>query len=247
VYQENPRYLMDPSKGKRSPGLVPVFDYPYHDVFAQWADQLIPSAAWLEISGGEALIIDPMIDRLKKITQPDQLHFKCVTNATVLSDELFDQLKQFRRVDILASVDGIGRLGELIRYPSSWTDVEANILRLKTLPNSKIIINHVLGAFSLITLWDILDWCEQHEFELSFFLLRGHDYLTFDSVPTDKIQHFMSRLEAYPTRINNTFKHNVLEVLQTHNYNAELESMRTDFLIKRDQLRGTNLAELINI
>lgn len=247
VYQANPRYHKDPSKGRQSPGLANKFLYPYEEEFAKLMDKYMPDTEWLEISGGEALIVEPMIQALKKIKRPDKLHFRCVTNATVISDELFALFESFKIVDVLASVDGIGRVGELIRYPSRWTDVESNILRLKSLTNSRIKINHVLGAFSLVTLWDILDWCEKHGFELCFFLLSGHDYLTFDSVPDDKIQQFKSRLEAYPTQINNEFKHNVLEVLQKHNYNAELEALRQDFLIKRDQLRGTNLAEFIKI
>ena len=247
VYQENPRYAKNPSLGRRIPGLPPVFDYPYQPVFQDWIQRLGPGAKWLEISGGEALIIDPMIDSLKHIAQPELLHFKCVTNATVVTDDLLQTLSTFRKVDVLASVDGIGRLGELIRYPSNWEQVEANILKLKALPNSKITINHVLGAFSVVTLLDILSWCEQHEFGMNFFLLGGHNYLTFDSVKPDIIQQFANQLRAFDTKINQQFKHNVLEVLNGHNYCADLETLRHDFLSKRDQLRGTNLDQLIDI
>lgn len=92
-------------------------------------EQCLPSVESLHFAGGEPLIIPEMVELLEQCVasgRADQIELSYNTNLTVLPDKVTRLWSSFRRVSILASVDGFGPLNDYIRRPSHWKDIDRN-------------------------------------------------------------------------------------------------------------------------
>lgn len=92
--------------------------------------QCLPSVERLHFAGGEPLIMPEMIDVLQQCIHAGrarEIELSYNTNLTVLPEKVTALWPHFRRVSLLCSVDGYGRLNDYIRRPSHWSDIDRNL------------------------------------------------------------------------------------------------------------------------
>lgn len=97
---------------------------------------LVPYLSDVVAGGGEPLII-PFWRRFlaseARNVNP-YLRFATTTNATVIRDDVFDQLTTFNRLAMIISMDGATKATfEKIRQPAKWEPFLENVLRLRKL------------------------------------------------------------------------------------------------------------------
>lgn len=83
--------------------------------------------------GGEPLI-NPVhfkiLESLQSTGQASSISLSYTTNLTQLPDRLFSLWKNFKNVEVWASVDGPDEVNHFIRYPSSWSQLNKNLEKL---------------------------------------------------------------------------------------------------------------------
>lgn len=76
------------------------------------------------------------------------------TNATIYNEQLFDSLLQFKEVNFILSLDGIGDINDAIRWPSKWKTIQ-DVMSKMTQFN--LSVNHTLHMLNSEHLTNFLD------------------------------------------------------------------------------------------
>lgn len=103
--------------------------YRQRNVLENFKKQL-PHLEYLHFAGGEPLIIAEMLDFLKVCVESGyskNINLTYNTNLTKIPEEAKKIWPSFRSVALFVSLDGVGSVNELIRYPSKWSTLDANL------------------------------------------------------------------------------------------------------------------------
>lgn len=88
----------------------------------------------INFGGGEPLY-DPEVGRFleifSSIAKAKNVSLTFNTNITVVPDWAYKIFPKFKDVSLFCSIDGIGRVNEIIRQGSSWTQIEENLQTLE--------------------------------------------------------------------------------------------------------------------
>lgn len=133
----------------------------FHRAFERCA----PGIDRLQFSGGEPLLVPEMTALLEGLVERGEaggidLHY--VTNLTVLPERLFTLWRRFRRLGMVVSLDGIGAVGEYIRHPLRWREVDRNLRRLDeqaaSLGCDGLHANITVQAYNVLSIEEIVTY-----------------------------------------------------------------------------------------
>lgn len=115
-------------------------------------------------AGGEPLVTEEHYQLLEYLIQnkATKMLLRYNTNFSVLTFKNYDILelwKQFDNVEILASIDGYGSLGEYIRKDMSWEIFKSNRLKINGLSNITFKIAPTISVYNLHHLPDLYKKC----------------------------------------------------------------------------------------
>lgn len=223
------------------PGSPAEFSWPESEEFKNFTDQIGNDLKEIILTGGEPTIIPYVVRLLANIAHPENVRLTMITNGNSMNTQLIEILKKFMHVNIIISLEGIEEHNDQIRFNSEWTRVAENIQRYKEIPSVIIKINHVLQAFSVSTLMPLIKWTEQQGLELRFTPLFSPRHLTLNSVPTERIQQFVEELKTSSCPAARY----ALKELESHAYDPKLAHARQAHVKLLDEIRKTNLSELI--
>lgn len=118
------------------------------------------------LAGGEPLLIKENLTLLRYILEsnPD-INIRVNTNLSILNNEIYNTLKQFKNVHWTVSVDGIADEFEYVRYGGSWPKFLSNLQQLRE-DFDKINFNStwcILTAFGVLECIDYLQSLGFHE------------------------------------------------------------------------------------
>jgi hypothetical protein len=143
------------------------------------------------------------------------------TNLTRIPIWLEPMLTEFKSIRIMVSVDGIGPLGELIRYPLKWRTFESNLAELNLLKfrqpeKLEVAFNTTVQAYNVFGLIDLVDYLAKSPFEnlprTTFAnFLQNPSYFNATNLPNE------IKLEAH-TKIT--------EFLQSHSNHESINFLR---------------------
>ncbi len=87
---------------------------------------------YVKFYGGEPLFTDTHLKFLKTISNPENVTVHYTTNGSIFpSDETLATWNRFKTIIFGASIDGVDRQFDYIRWPLPWTKVSNNLLRLR--------------------------------------------------------------------------------------------------------------------
>jgi len=124
---------------------------PFDDTDNWWAsfEKLLPHFRRVEFAGGEPLM-DPQHYKILDMLKPygKNIEIKYATNGTTLGisngRSIHDYWPHFKSVAVNVSLDGIHDVYNYIRTNGNFSEVEANIKEIQTIPN----VSRVVGAFT---------------------------------------------------------------------------------------------------
>lgn len=99
----------------------------------------IPNIKQLYFAGGEPLLIKEHKMFLKEIIKrgyAGQIGLRYNTNGILINDEIIEIWKNFKKVKVGVSLDGMESRVEYIRYPTDWKIVEENLHKLDNTPDN---------------------------------------------------------------------------------------------------------------
>ncbi|WP_461633824.1 twitch domain-containing radical SAM protein [Labilibaculum euxinus] len=134
------------------------------DAFIAETGEALLQAKEIYFAGGEPLVTKEhylLLDWLVK-NKATQIHLRYNTNFSVLQMgeyNVLDYWKQFSKVEMLASIDAHGKLGEYIRKGFNWERFLANREQIRTYKNIRFLIAPTISVFSILNLPALYQIC----------------------------------------------------------------------------------------
>lgn len=143
-------------------------------------ESMISDTTNILVTGGEPLI-NPDFEKFcvylidKGLSKNINLSFH--TNLNTSIDKWIDIFKEFKCIDLHASIDGVGKDYEYIRYPGKWSKIENNLNLIHAdtrLDNLQVEIHTVFSSFNVHAIPDMLKYFSKFNkpnfFNFPFFI-----------------------------------------------------------------------------
>ena len=168
------------------------------------------------VMGGEPLICDDYIyflEQVEKFNLYENIRLAITTNLSVLIYKGFDHLEHFSRfkvIDIYASFDGTGSVGEYIRYGFSHKKFEENLIKAQNYVN---FFSTTVQVYNLFELPNIFQYAKKFNISVNLCFLTDPDFLSINILS----RHERDKVLQYYKKIN--FKNDdVIKVLSNSKY-----------------------------
>jgi sulfatase maturation enzyme AslB (radical SAM superfamily) len=147
----------------------------------------LPSLEAVRFAGGEPMIMPEVEQFLHRLVEAKRtnIHIELITNCTTVKPRMLEILNNFDHVDIMASIDGVGKWFEFQRAPARWSIVKRNF---HLLYNSRCHVRLVpcIGNINLLGIVDFFQWANQYPNALvTFNEIFTPEYLNFRFVPME--------------------------------------------------------------
>jgi sulfatase maturation enzyme AslB (radical SAM superfamily) len=159
----------------------------------------IPNIQHVYMVGGEPLLIKQQFDFLRKCIElghADKIAIEYNSNIVNIPDISWDLWKNFRVIKVGASIDGVDKVNDYIRYPSRWKTIERNLKKLdKAEGNFELWLAITVQAMNILHLPEIFRWKAEQKFKrvnntpwqpiASLHPLHSPDFLSAQVFPTE--------------------------------------------------------------
>lgn len=191
---------------------------------------------YIHFTGGEPMMIPEVVDILNAMDPDRVVKVSMNTNLTKFNERIYTALSRFKLVQIHASMEGVAEHNDYVRYGSEWSQLEATVARLRTMPNVDILPVHVLQHTSIFTLPRLKAYCQDNGLRLKcseVYYNSGHGVLTIDSVSPADVDGFKQYLRLNPDA---TFEAWVAK----YNFNLEKHTRYREYVALLDSIRNTD-------
>lgn len=131
-----------------------------------WDDLLQYSSDFrrVHLAGGEPLVIDRAWQFLRRLVEKGcskDIELAYNSNWTIIPAYAGEIWSQFKSVHLFLSLDAVGRANELIRHPSNWQKVRANIALLEEQHAALNVHNASIHATAQVyNIFSLVELCE---------------------------------------------------------------------------------------
>lgn len=216
-------------------------------------EQFIPSIEYFDFTGGEPFLIKKHFEILQKCVDGDYakniiLHYN--TNGTIQPTErMFEIWDQFKKVEIMFSIDGIGKRFEYLRHPAKWETLIP--IFQSVLSKNKIWtpICYSVSIYNVMYMNEFIHWVKQfnlHDDQLYFNFIFRPEYMNVQALPEDAKLRIKDHLEKTKTGYewNDLKVKEVIDFMMDDTIKLEYPNQFKDTTLKLDQLRNENFAEV---
>ncbi len=133
-----------------------------------------------------------ILSRIIELQKSSDISLEYNSNMVAIPPQLLNQWKQFKMVNIGASIDAIGPLATYVRHPSKWEAVEKNCdsIGYRQLPNVNIGLAATISILNIRHLPDLTKWLLSKKYTSfkrypTWHLLHGPEYLNIQALPDD--------------------------------------------------------------
>lgn len=234
-------------------------DKDYTDQNNNWQD--IKSHAGdleaLYLSGGEPLLLENCIELLQDLVDngiAQNIWLKIHTNGTIrITDKILDILKQYKKVRLMFSIDGIGKSFEYQRYPSKWAKVESNFVQLLEHDWLDLKISYTASILNCFDGTDVENWCNQIGFSMQNFeinFLRDPVYYDMSMLDENQKQYVVSKLNNghIDTQIKKYIKTTHQDTIENADWKIktreDLDNLRKYVILSLDQKKKQSLEQV---
>jgi sulfatase maturation enzyme AslB (radical SAM superfamily) len=227
---------------------------------AEFLDSFYESAASIKhiiFGGGEPLYIKEhkeIIQQLVSRGYSKNIELRYHTNGTIWDQEVADLWTNFKRVEVMISLDGYDVVNDYIRYPSDWATIEKNLQLYDNSPDPidpKILCT--VQALNIAYLPEFADWIQKQNYKkiskrsqegiFHAGILHYPAYLSPKVLPAHTKKQITEKLGSYANaHLNNShiqkFKH-LAKLMNSEDLSFMLDQT-IDYIDKLDQLRDTD-------
>ena len=154
----------------------------------------------LYFTGGEPFItpkVHQILDELIARDSTRNVMLKFNTNCTRVPDSLLKKLAQFRRVELMLSLDGFGKYYEYMRYPAKWDIVVKNVEKLRTLPNVTLCAVPIVQIYNALNIVELCTFCDSIGVDFRMGFLQTPSQLAVSVLPGPARSEAARRLREY--------------------------------------------------
>jgi hypothetical protein len=146
-----------------------------------------PSLKEIKFAGGEPFVMPEVEYFLQRMIQAGKkdLTVSFVTNATTAKESVLEVLKQFNKVIMQCSIDGIGEHIEFQRFPCKWTVIERNFRRFIDC-GFEVALTPCWSQLNALGVVDFLNWASEFDnVHVAFNEVLAPTYLDFKLIPLE--------------------------------------------------------------
>lgn len=147
----------------------------------------------------------------------------------------FDYINLFDKLTVVLSIDGVGKMGEFIRYGMKFDRFENNLKKWLSYcsenPNRKIAYNILAHNFSILGVFDVIDWIKTIDITvaenvnsgikddgISVDLILGPQHMTLQKLPEDTKNIIREKIQD----IDSVFATRILDFLDLGVYDNNM-------------------------
>jgi organic radical activating enzyme len=210
------------------------------------------------LTGGEPFLIKEYYSYLDYLIDNGfnkTLDVELFTNCSVYNPLFIDRLSKFKTVQMVMSIDAVGKAAEYIRSGTDWPKVEANVLRLNQLAAPfKMEVTTAISAYSLMDFAETARflmrlYTENNTIGVKCYNVTSPPGMHFNNLPKplriqaiDQIDKAVEILTAPNYLVLVTELLNVKHALTTSSPDTPLAFF--DYTKKYDTIRGESFAEV---
>lgn len=244
-------------KGKVSDFSVNNFEWYKDEEFLKSFYEHAANIKHIIFGGGEPLYIKEHKEIIKKLVElgfSKNIEMRYHTNGTIWDQEVVDLWTNFKRVEVMISIDGYGEINDYIRYPADWTTIEKNLRLYDESPDMidpKILCT--VQALNIDHLPDFADWIMSQNYKKiskraqeGIFhpgILHYPAYLSPKVLPAEVKERVTEKLNSYANKhLGNghiqKFKQ-ITELMNSEDLNFMFDQT-LEYISAIDKLRNTN-------
>lgn len=223
--------------------------------------QQVPHMELAYFAGGEPLITDEhylLLEEMIRVGANKNITLRYNTNMSNFKYKKYDILdlwKQFKKVEISASIDHYGDRAEYIRHGTDWGIVESNLKIIRDLDYIDYQYNTVLSVFNYLTLSDFYNYLIDKDLlrrqdMVSIYRAMNPTYYSATALPlrlkeigTEKNQKLNSFLKEGQWHQQLHVNDSIQFANSSHTWNNEKSKFR-EHTLRRDQIRNENFIEV---
>lgn len=215
----------------------------YNERFWTDIDAWLPTVELLEIYGGEPFLIKRHFELLRKsielgYSKKQKIHYN--TNGTIFPQDAVDNIwPHFKEVDVMFSIDGIGKQFEYQRFPATWSNVENTLHRFVTETNCLIQVCLTVSALNVYYLPETLSYFIDKNINVWLNVLYTPGYFNIQNLPPRVKEAITTKL----TDANNNQFTPILSYLNSGIGTDELSNLKTR-LTKHDVYRQQSYEQI---
>ena len=215
------------------------FNWPFNENFWNELGNYYEDLEQIYINGGEPTLIREHWKYINKLINKGKtdiiLHYNI--NASIINTYSIYYWKQFKKVDIVCSVDDIDKRNSYIRYGSNWKTINKNIDKLIK-ENINLNICQTISFFNYYYLDEFYEWLKTKGLENKMYhnIVHYPEYLSPFALPlkTRKIIHEKFKKSKYYNRLK------YLIPIFSKEDNVEKNKRCMEFTEYIDKLRNEN-------
>jgi MoaA/NifB/PqqE/SkfB family radical SAM enzyme len=221
-------------------------DWPEQSFFQNFMQEVSPGLRILELKGGEPMLVKNVEKIIKDVENKSECSIAITTNGSVDLDDVFlESLAEFKKIWFFVSVDGIGEIGEYIRYGSDWQQVENTIKKISALDNCVFRLSTTLQFSSAISFPAIFDYAQVHGYDIEVLNCYKPTYLSLNAISPDHAKIFIKWIDCQLTIYPNN---KILKVVQGYfnhyKYDSALFAQCKAYFEMLDNIRSNRCESL---
>lgn len=143
----------------------------------------------LDINGGEPSYSKNYKQLLKNLP-PNLKTLRLNTNCSTVLTELLDIVAAGVEVTVTVSLDGIGAVHDLVRWPIPWEDFYKNLMIYKSMP-IKLNLWTTVSVLNVDDLPNIINFAKEHNIEHSYAYLKSPPELDVENKDLPATQEYI--------------------------------------------------------
>jgi MoaA/NifB/PqqE/SkfB family radical SAM enzyme len=181
------------------------------------------------LTGGEPTLIKEnikLVEHLCETKQASEIEIVLNTNCTTYDPGLIEKLRNFRRVLIVASLDGVGDELEYIRYPSRWAKIQKNIESLAGIGgNLNLMFSPVFQIYNVYHMPDLLRYVDQ--LKENFDSVLFPDIIMLDYPPLLDVRNLPLKIKEKALKKLENFESDSKTLIHEPRFSDVLESVKS--------------------
>jgi hypothetical protein len=168
-----------------------------------------PSLKEIKFAGGEPFVMSEVEYFLNRLIQEgrNNLTVSFLTNTTTAKESTIELLKQFKKVIMQCSIDGIGEDIEFQRFPCKWSVIERNFRKFVDC-GFEVSLTPCWSQLNTLGVVDFLNWASEFDnVHVAYNEVTNPTYLDYKLIP---LTHRTATIEAiknckFPKRMHKDY------------------------------------------
>lgn len=144
-----------------------------------------PSLKEIKFAGGEPFVMPEVEHFLTRMIQEgkNNLTVSFLTNTTTAKESIIELLKQFNKVIMQCSIDGIGQHIEFQRFPCKWSVIERNFRKFVDC-GFEVALTPCWSQLNALGVVDFLNWASEFDsVHVAYNEVTNPSYLDYKLIP----------------------------------------------------------------